>query len=199
MEPLEKMRRLVPDQFHSLVKMHLSFLTDLKYDDCDCNFVYEATPSTPSKSKGIFSASATPRRSKNSSNAYKGVMEGAPLTMEGVCQVSQIIEYLKRNLHIEGLFRSVKKIQRSTLLKIMISIRKCGNLKKQQTLKERLNKGIPTDLDTGEFSVHECASTLKSNYFFLNPEKSFFDREERSYRGPRSGSYWTCDFVYFAL
>ena len=115
MEPLEKMRRLVPDQFHSLVKMHLSFLTDLKYDDCDCNFVYEATPSTPSKSKGIFSASATPRRSKNSSNAYKGVMEGAPLTMEGVCQVSQIIEYLKRNLHIEGLFRSVKRIQRSTL------------------------------------------------------------------------------------
>ena len=117
MEPLEKMGRLVPDQFHSLVKMHLSFLTDLKYDDCDCNFVYEATPSsTPSKSKGIFSASATPRRSKNSSNAYKGVMEGAPLTMEGVCQVSQIIEYLKRNLHIEGLFRSVvKRIQRSTL------------------------------------------------------------------------------------
>ena len=111
MEPLEKMRRLVPDQFHSLVKMHLSFLTDLKYDDCDCNFVYETTTpsSTPSKSKGIFSASATPRRSKNSSNAYKGVMEGAPLTMEGVCQVSQIIEYLKRNLHIEGLFRSVKK------------------------------------------------------------------------------------------
>ena len=55
----------------------------------------------------------------------------------------------------------------------MISFRKCGNLKKQQTLKERLNKGIPTDLDTGEFSVHECASTLKSNYFFLNPENLF--------------------------
>ena len=168
------MRRLVPDQFHSLVKMHLSFLTDLKYDDCDCNFVYETTTpsSTPSKSKGIFSGSATPRRSKNSGNAYKGVMEGAPLTMEGVCQVSQIIEYLKRNLHIEGLFRSVKRIQCSTLFKIMISFRKCGNLKKQQTLKERLNKGIPTDLDTGEFSVHECASTLKSNYFFLNLEIS---------------------------
>lgn len=106
MEPLERMRRLVPDQFHSLVKMHLSFILDLNYDDCDCNFVFETTPSsTPSKSKGIFSgAVATPRRSKNPS-AYKGVMEGAPLTMEGVCQVSQIIDYLKRNLDIEGLFR----------------------------------------------------------------------------------------------
>ena len=66
----------------------------------------------------------------------KGVMEGGPLTFEGVCQVFQIIEYLKRpsNLKVEGLFR------------------KHGNLKKQQTLKERLNKGIVIDLDSGMLS-----------------------------------------------
>jgi hypothetical protein len=146
------MRRVVPEQFHCLVKMHLSFLLDLTTDDCNCSFLYEHPPdvlSTPSSSrkKGIFPA--TPKRKGSNHGSHgtsKGVMEGAPLTMEGVCQVFQIIEYLKRpaNLKMEGLFR------------------KHGNLKKQQTLKERLNKGIPVDLDSGDFSVHECASTLKT-------------------------------------
>ena len=140
------MRRLVPDQFHCLVKMHLSFLLDLETDDCNCDFLYESDAlTTPSKKKSIFSS--TPKRKTSGiSSSTKGVMEGAPLTMEGVCQVFQIIKYLKRpdNLKIEGLFR------------------KCGNLKKQQTLKERLNKGIIVDLDYGEFSTHECASTLKT-------------------------------------
>ena len=125
--------------------MHLSFLLELNFDDCDCNFIYETTPpSTPAKSKG--SIFATPRRknSNGSGGGYKGVMEGAPLTMEGVCQVSQIIEYLKRNLQVEGLFR------------------KCGNLQKQKALSKRLNSGIPVDLDSGEFSVHEASAVLKT-------------------------------------
>lgn len=148
MEIIDKMKRLAPDQFHMLVKMHLSFLLDLNTDDCDCSFIFDnqnqatsstATTSTPTKSKGL--SFVTPRK-----KVSKGVMEGAPLTLEGVCQVFQIIEYLKRpaNLKTEGLFR------------------KHGNLKKQQTLKERLNKGITVDLDSGEFSVHECAATLKT-------------------------------------
>ena len=146
MEPLERMRRLVPDQFHSLVKMHLSFLLELNFDDCDCNFVYETTPpSTPSaKSKGSIFATPKMRKNSNGGGGYKGVMEGAPLTMEGVCQVSQIIEYLKRNLQVEGLFR------------------KCGNLQKQKALSKRLNSGIPVDLDSGEFSVHEASAVLKT-------------------------------------
>ena len=39
--------------------------------------------------------------------------------------------------------------------------RKHGNLKKQQVLKQRLNRGTPITLDDGEFSVHECAAVLK--------------------------------------
>ena len=34
------LRHLEPDQFHAMVKMHLSFLLDLNTDDCDCNHIY---------------------------------------------------------------------------------------------------------------------------------------------------------------
>jgi len=124
-----------------MVKMHLSFLLDLNTDDCDCNFVVDssATISQPKESsssgaslaKRLFTpkkllggghshgSSATP-----CSSSHKGVMDGAVLTMEGVCQAYQLIEYVgrERNLMVEGVFR------------------KHGNLKKQQALKERLNK-----------------------------------------------------------
>jgi len=91
-------------------------------------------------------------------------MDGAPLTQEGVCQVFQIIEYLKRgnNIKCEGLFR------------------KHGNLKKQQILKERLNKGIPVDLDAEEFTIHECASTLK-NFLSDLPEPLLTDAYYRAH------------------
>ena len=147
MECIDKMRHLAPDQFHMLVKMHLSFLLDLTTDDCDCRFLYDAELlSTPTKNKGL--SLVTPKRKTATSSLakVKGVMDGLPLTVEGVCQVFQIIEYLKRpaNMKVEGLFR------------------KHGNLKKQQTLKEHLNKGLTVDLDLGDFSVHECAATLKT-------------------------------------
>ena len=34
------LRHLEPDQFHAMVKMHLSFLLDLNTDDCDCGHIY---------------------------------------------------------------------------------------------------------------------------------------------------------------
>merc|ERR1719234_2164071 len=127
-----------------MVKMHLSFLLDLHTDDCDCSFLWEKPEkdSVDSKFKKAFS---TPMALSIKKSKVKGVMDGVPLTQEGVCQVYQIIEYLGRphNITQEGLFR------------------KHGNLKKQQALKERLNRGIPLDLDDCEFSVHECASVLK--------------------------------------
>jgi hypothetical protein len=39
-----------------------------------------------------------------------------------------------------------------------------GNLKKQQTLRERLNRGIAIDLDEGEFTVTD----FFGNYFWGN-------------------------------
>jgi len=144
-----------PSIFHSMVKMHLSFLLDLHTDECDCSFLYEKQEKE-SRVKKAF----TPMKKKTN----KGVMDGVPLTQEGVCQVYQIIEYLGRshNITTEGLFR------------------KHGNLKKQQALKERLNKGVPLNLDEDEFSVHECAAVLK--YFLAHlPEPLLTDAYYRAH------------------
>jgi len=144
-----------PEYFHSMVKMHLSFLLDLHTDECDCSFLYDKQEKE-SKVKKAF----TPMKKKST----KGVMDGVPLTQEGVCQVYQIVEYLGRshNITAEGLFR------------------KHGNLKKQQALKERLNKGIPLNLDDDEFTVHECAAVLK-NFLANLPEPLLTDAYFRAH------------------
>lgn len=145
------LRREEPDLFHSLVKMHLSILLDLATDDCDCTHIYGHSHSlganTPSTKEGsVFKRRIFTPRKKSSHSSHVGVMEGAVLTLEGVCQVYQLIAFLKRDAHlrVEGVFR------------------KHGNLKKQQLLKDRLNRGVAMDLDDGTFSVHECAAVLKS-------------------------------------
>merc|ERR1719468_494972 len=129
--------------------MHLSFLLDLHTDECDCSFVTEKQDKQ-NKMKKAF----TPMKKKS----VKGVMDGMPLTTEGVCQVYQIIEYLgrKHNITCEGIFR------------------KHGNLKKQQALKERLNKSVALNLDEDEFSLHECAGVLK-NFLAALPEPLLTD------------------------
>jgi len=136
----KKMRLTEPEQFHAMVKMHLSFLLDLHTDECDCTFMMTEKPEKETVDSKLKKAFTPMKKAK-----AKGVMDGVPLTQEGVCQVYQIIEFLGRphNITTEGIFR------------------KHGNLKKQQALKERLNRGIALDLDDGEFSVHECASVLK--------------------------------------
>ena len=108
-----------------------SFLLDLHTDECDCSFIAEKPEkeTVDSKLKKAF----TPMKKTKP----KGVMDGVPLTQEGVCQVVwnhfcpwwnfhipcisptqvyQIIEFLGRphNITTEGIFR------------------KHGNLKKQQ-------------------------------------------------------------------
>jgi len=143
MDTIRRMRLTEPDHYHGMVKMHLSFLLDLHTDECDCSFLEDARTeveikdTVDAKLKKVF----TPMRKSKP----LGVMDGVPLTQEGVCQVYQIIEYLGRphNIISEGLFR------------------KHGNLKKQQALKERLNKGIALNLDDEEFTVHEAAAVLK--------------------------------------
>ena len=181
-EPWIQLRRDEPDLFHHLVKMHLSILLDLNTDDCDCSFVYDHAKvihpahtapkepkSTPSIAKKIF----TPKKKASHHGGgggglhvggQKGVMEGAVLTMEGVCQAYQLVHFLARDSHLkfEGIFR------------------KHGNLKKQAALKERLNKGVAMDLDSGEFSVHECAAVLKSFLAEL-PEPLLTDAQYRAH------------------
>ncbi len=128
-----RLRALEPDVFHSMVKMHLSFLLDLNVDDCDCSFLMDPTASSSSSTTtasasskedkestslarriftpkrharggGASSSSAAGSFAPSSSSCSSGVMDGAALTMEGVCQAYQLVEYLGRehNIVIEG-------------------------------------------------------------------------------------------------
>ena len=58
-----------------------SFLLDLQTDECDCGFIIEKPEkeTVDSKLKKAF----TPMKKSKP----KGVMDGVPLTQEGVCQV----------------------------------------------------------------------------------------------------------------
>jgi len=60
----------------------------------------------------------TPRKTTSS----KGVIEGLPLTMEGVCQIYQLIQYLGRpeHLKVEGLFRKHGNLHKNKFLKVLI-------------------------------------------------------------------------------
>ena len=159
LEMVRKMKACEPDHYTGLVRMHLSFMLDLATADTDCDVSaiwdtkQESKDSVDSRIKKAFSTPMSISKKK-----VKGVMDGVPLTQEGVCQVYQIIEYLGRphNIIQEGLFR------------------KHGNLKKQQALKERLNKGVALNLDEEEFSVHECAAVLK-HFLGVLPEPLLTD------------------------
>lgn len=68
---------------------------------------------------------------------------GSPLTEEGIAQIYQLIEYLHKNLRVEGLFRVP------------------GNSVRQQLLRDALNNGTDIDLDSGEFHSNDVATLLK--------------------------------------
>ncbi|PSN46208.1 hypothetical protein C0J52_13145 [Blattella germanica] len=152
----EKLRREDPEQYHTLVRMHLSFVLDLSTDDCDGT-------SEKAKSKLLQKWNFVPF-SKKGKYTSKGVMEGAPLTQEGICQVYQLIEFLSKEQNIcqEGIFR------------------RTGKLTRQQELKSLLNQGIPLNLDSGLFSVHDCASVLK-NFLAELPESLLTDSHYPAY------------------
>jgi len=132
MNDLDMMKLHDRDEFRDLVRMHLSFLVNVAFhhdEDAGRNE----------------SESGTKHHGGLGCGKQGGVMDGAKLTEEGVCQIYQIIQFLEQPQQIvtEGIFR------------------KHGNLKKQQVLKQMLNQGAVINLDDGEFSVHECASVLK--------------------------------------
>lgn len=103
-----------PEQFHCLVKMHLSFLLDMNTDECDCSFLYDhlypGDHGTPKRKSSLLQSS----KGTGITCTKKGIMEGATLTMEGVCQIFQIIQFLDRTNNIEqiGLFRKTGNLQK---------------------------------------------------------------------------------------
>ncbi|XP_035737732.1 uncharacterized protein LOC118448498 [Vespa mandarinia] len=130
-----RMRKVNPEQFHTLVKMHLSFELDLNTEDNDC-----IIEKAKLKKWGILNFA---RKPKSTINLQK--VEGASLSENGINQVKQLIEYLSKEQSIiqEGIFR------------------RTGKLTRQQDLKSALYQGVPLNLEDGRFSVHDCASVLK--------------------------------------
>ncbi|XP_031335013.1 rho GTPase-activating protein 19-like isoform X2 [Photinus pyralis] len=128
----EKLRRENVEQFNTLVRMHLSFVLDLSTEE----------DALSEKSK-LRKWSFIPFNKK--SKICRGIMDGIPLTQEGICQVYQLIEFLKQepNISTEGIFR------------------RTGSLARQQELKNLLNQGVTVSLENNTYSVHDCASVLK--------------------------------------
>ncbi|XP_054257326.1 rho GTPase-activating protein 19-like isoform X1 [Macrosteles quadrilineatus] len=125
-----------PVQFHTLVRMHLSFVLDLNTDDCD---------SQPEKSKlRSLKWSFVPFTKKIKTTGKS--QEGMQLTKDGMSQVYQLIEYLSQDENVvqEGIFR------------------RTGKLTRQQELKSLLNSGALVDFGESLYSVHDCASVLKT-------------------------------------
>ncbi|XP_011339011.1 uncharacterized protein LOC105280288 isoform X2 [Ooceraea biroi] len=130
-----RMRKVNSEQFHTLVRMHLSFELDLNTED----------DSTIEKARlkkwGLLSFA---KKSKSSGSLEKGA-EGVTLTEDGINHVTQLIDYLsiEENITQEGIFR------------------RTGKLTRQQDLKTAMSQGVSLNLDDGRFSVHDCASVLK--------------------------------------
>ena len=59
-----------------------SFLLDLHTDECDCSFMMTEKPEKETVDSKLKKAFTPMKKAKP-----KGVMDGVPLTQEGVCQV----------------------------------------------------------------------------------------------------------------
>ncbi|XP_066477574.1 rho GTPase-activating protein 19 [Tiliqua scincoides] len=136
---VEKLRHEKPDVFTELIVSNVTRLIDLPGAEL-AQLMGEEEPQLPG---GTGTASGFFRSLMSLKRKEKGVVFGAPLTEEGIAQISQLIEYLHKNLRVEGLFRVP------------------GNSTRQQTLKEALNSGTEIDLDSGEFHSNDVATLLK--------------------------------------
>ncbi|XP_075221550.1 rho GTPase activating protein at 54D isoform X2 [Lycorma delicatula] len=134
----KKLRREDPEQFYTLVRMHLSFVLDLTTEDCEC-------PVEKDKLRQLLKWGLAAFM-KKTRTVVKNGSEGQPLTKQGITQVYQLVEFLSKDDNVvqEGIFR------------------RSGKLTRQQELKSLLNQGIPLRLENGQFSVHDCASVFKS-------------------------------------
>ncbi|XP_058451434.1 serine-rich adhesin for platelets [Malaya genurostris] len=129
-----------PEQFNTLVRMHLSFELDLNTDTENDPAVIEKMKNK--KWKGFHKKAKSCASTKSTSpEAVKTV-----LTKQNIRDVQQLIQFLiqDKNVTQEGIFR------------------KTGSLSRQTELKNALVQGIPICLENGDFTAHDCASVLKS-------------------------------------
>ncbi|XP_055643506.1 rho GTPase-activating protein 24 [Toxorhynchites rutilus septentrionalis] len=129
-----------PEQFVTLVRMHLSFELDLNTDTENDPTGIEKTKSKKWKGFHKKAKSCTSNKSTSPETAK------TVLTKQNIRDVKQLIQFLvqERNISQEGIFR------------------KSGSLNRQNELKNSLTQGLPIHLEKGDFTAHDCASVLKS-------------------------------------
>ncbi|XP_053188597.1 rho GTPase-activating protein 19-like [Scomber japonicus] len=133
---VERLRYEHPQAFADLVLSNITRLIDLPGDEF-AQLTGECEARVPSSSGFLRSFNFLKRKDK-------GVVFGAPLTEEGIAHIYQLIEYLSKNLHVEGLFRVP------------------GHSLRQAALREMLNAGAEIDLETGDFHPNDAATLLKA-------------------------------------
>ncbi|XP_060943513.1 rho GTPase-activating protein 19-like [Limanda limanda] len=133
---VERLRHEHPLAFQDLILSNLTRLIDLPGEEF-AQLVGESEPRVPSSSGFLRSFNFLKRK-------HKGLVFGAPLTEEGIAQIYQLIEYLSKNLQVEGLFRVP------------------GHSLRQAALREMLNTGSEIDLETGDFHPNDAATLLKA-------------------------------------
>ncbi|XP_066516882.1 rho GTPase-activating protein 19 isoform X2 [Hoplias malabaricus] len=133
---VEKLRHERPQVFTELLLSNVTRLIDLPGVEF-AQLQGEADPKLPASAGFLRLPNFLKRKEK-------GVVFGAPLTEEGIAQIYQLIEFLGKNLHVEGLFRVP------------------GNSIRQQALREMLNSGTDIDLETGDYHPHDVATLLKT-------------------------------------
>uniref|UniRef100_A0A182JZH6 Rho-GAP domain-containing protein n=1 Tax=Anopheles christyi TaxID=43041 RepID=A0A182JZH6_9DIPT len=129
-----------PEQFVTLVRMHLSFELDLHTDT-------ENDPAGLDKQK-LKKWKGFHKKAKGctSAKATSPEMAKAALTKANIEDVKQLIAFLEQdeNISQEGIFR------------------KTGSLTRQNELKNSLLSGNVLPLDEAGYTAHDCASVLKS-------------------------------------
>ncbi|XP_036121014.1 rho GTPase-activating protein 19 isoform X2 [Molossus molossus] len=136
---VEKLRHEKPEVFTELVVSNITRLIDLPGTELAqlMGEVELKLPGGAGPATGFFRSLMSLKRKE------KGVVFGSPLTEEGIAQIYQLIEYLHKNLRVEGLFRVP------------------GNSVRQQILRDALNNGTDIDLESGEFHSNDVATLLK--------------------------------------
>ncbi|XP_019718248.1 rho GTPase-activating protein 19 [Hippocampus comes] len=130
---VEKLRHENADVFLELVLSNITRLIDLPGAEFS-QLLGEEGPKTP----GFFRSFNFLKRKD------KGAMFGAVLSESAVAHIYRLIEFLSKNLHVEGLFRIP------------------GNSVRQQALKELLTSGADVDLQSAGFHPNDAATLLKT-------------------------------------
>ncbi|XP_024216423.1 rho GTPase-activating protein 19 isoform X2 [Halyomorpha halys] len=134
----KKLRHEDPEQFQTLVRMHLSFFLDL---------TMEEIAGLPEKNKfRPLKWGLAPFTKKIRGPEKDNTVDNVPLKTDIVKQINYLVDYLsaEENICEEGIFR------------------RSGKLTRQQELKGLLQRGILPKLKDSKYSVHDVASVLKA-------------------------------------